>query len=157
MSLKLIKIVLIVIVVVLVLNFTGMLSDEASQKVNNAVEEFKTKINELEYKDKPITEMSLKELSTNISSDIIYLKEDVITDKGLVLSGKGVKTTINPTEEKVLVAEVDATESKAVESMEQLLYSLTGKDINIPKNILEKGNFTIIVENIDDEYNVTFE
>ncbi|WFA09962.1 hypothetical protein [Tissierella sp. Yu-01] len=154
---KLIKVGLIVISVILVLNFTGMLNDEASQKVNNVVDEFKTKINELEYKDKPITEMSLKELSTNISSDIIYLKEDVITDKGLVLTGKGIKTTINPTGKKVLIAEVDATESKAVESMEELLYSLTNKEIKIPEKILEKGNFTITVENINDEYNVSFD
>lgn len=157
MKLKLIRTAIIVIAVILVLNYTGMLNDEASQKVGNAVEEFKTKINELEYKDKPITDMSLKELSTNISSDIIYLKEEVITEEGVVLTGKGIKTTIDPTGEKVLVAEVDSTESEAVESIEKLLYSLTDKDIKIPKKVLDKGNFTIIVEKSNDEYNVRFE
>lgn len=153
---KLIKTALIVIAVILVLNYSGMLNDKASQKVDNAVDEFKTKINELQYKDRPITDMSLKEISTSISSDIKYFKEEVITEEGLVISGKGIKTTINPSAERVLIAEVDATESQAVESLEKLLYTLTSKNIKIPDEILEKGNFSIIVEKIDDEYNVRF-
>lgn len=154
---KLIKLAIIVALVVLVLNYSGMLNEDTSIKVDKAVESIKTKINELEYKDKPLTDMTLKEISENISNDINYLKEDVITDDGLVLSGEGIKTTINPTGQKVLEANVDATNLKAVESIEKLLFTLTKQEIKIPNSILEKGNFTVIVEKIDGEYNISFE
>ncbi len=100
--------------------------------------------------------MSLKELSSNISSDIKYLKEEVITDDGVKLSGKGLTVTINPKKDKILVAQVDATETKAVESIEKLLYDLTKKDIKIPDEFLKKTNLNIVVEKIDGEYNVKF-
>ena len=101
--------------------------------------------------------MSLKELSSNISSDINYLKEEVITKDGVKLAGKGLSVTINPTEDKIIVAQVDSSESKAIESIEKLLYNLTKKDIKVPEELLEKGNFTVVVEKVDGEYNVKFE
>ena len=153
---KLIRLAILVIAVILVLNYTGMLNDKTSKKVDNAVEEIRTRLNKLEYKDKPLTDMTLKEISTNISADINYLKEDVITQDGLVLKGKGLKTTINPADDKVLVAEVDGTEAKAVESIEKLLSSLLKNDIKIPDEILERGNFTLVVEKVDGEYSVAF-
>ena len=153
---KLIKLAAIVIVVILVLNSFGMLNDETSKKVDNVVKNVKTKINELEYKDKPLTDMSLKELSSNISSDINYLKEDMVTEDGLVLSGKGLIATINPTGDKVLVAEVDSSESQAIKSIEKLLFNLTKKKIQIPESMLEKGDFSVEVEKIDGEYNIRF-
>lgn len=154
---KLIKLAIIVALVILVLNYSGMLNENASIKVDKAVENIKTKINELEYKDKALTDMTLKEISENISYDINHFKEDVITDDGLVLSGEGIKTTINPSRPRVLVSDVDATNLKAVESIEKLLFTLTKQEIKIPNSILEKGNFTVIVEKIDGEYNISFE
>jgi len=153
---KLIKVVMVAIVVILILNYSGMLNDDTSRKVDDAVEDVKTKINELEYKGKPLTDMTLKELSQNISGDVTHLKSEVISDDGLVLSGEGIKTTINPKGERVLIAEVDATNSKAVESIEKLLSNLTKQEIKIPENILEKGNFTVVVEKIDGKYNIRF-
>lgn len=154
---KLIKIVVFIIIIVLVLNFLGMLNPETSKKVDNAVEITKVKINEIQYKDKSITDMTLNELSSNISSDINYLKDEVITDDGIKLSGKGLSVIMNPTKDRVLVAEVDTSESKAVESIENLLYILTKKDIKVPKELLDMGNITIVVEKIDGEYNIKFD
>ncbi len=154
---KLIKMGLFVIVIILVLNAFGLLNSETSKKVDNAVEITKVKISEFKYKDKSITDMSLKELSSNISSDINYLKEEVITKDGVKLAGKGLSVTINPTEDKIIVAQVDSSESKAIESIEKLLYNLTKKDIKVPEELLEKGNFTVVVEKVDGEYNVKFE
>jgi len=153
---KLIRLAIIVIAVILILNYSGMLNEDVSVKVDNAVEDVKTKLNELEYKDKPIKDMTIEEISTNISSDIKYLKEDVITEDGIVLKGEGIKTTINPTGDIFLIAEVDSSESKAIESIEKLLFNLTKKEIKIPEAMLEKGNFTVIVEKIDGEYNIQF-
>lgn len=153
---KLIRTLFIIVAVILFLNYSGMLNDDASKKVDNIVEDLKTKINELEYKDKLLTDMTLKEISNNISADIKYLKEDVISDDGLILKGDGIKTTINPTAEIVLKAEVDATKVEAVESIEKLLYNLTKMDIKIPQEVLEKGNFTILVEKVDGEYSISF-
>lgn len=154
---KLIKTVVFIIIIVLVLNFLGMLNPETSKKVDNAVEITKVKINEIKYKDKSITDMTLNELSSNISSDINYLKDEVITDDGIKLSGKGLSVIMNPTKDRVLVAEVDTSESKAVESIENLLYILTKKDIKVPKELLDMGNITIVVEKIDGEYNIKFD
>lgn len=153
---KLIKLGVTVIIIILIFNALGMFNHETSEKVDNAVEITKVKINEFKYKDKPLVEMSLKELSSNISSDINYLKEEVITEDGVKLSGKGLSVTMNPTKDKILIAEVDATESKAIESIEKLLYNLTKKEIKIPDEFLEKGSFTVVVEKIDGEYNVKF-
>lgn len=154
---KLIKTVVFIIIIVLVLNFLGMLNPETSKKVDNAVEITKVKINEFKYKDKSITDMTLKELSSNISSDINYLKDEVITDDGIKLSGKGLSVIMNPTKDRVLFAEVDTSETKAVESIEKLLYILTKKDIKVPKELLDMGNITIVVEKIDGEYNIKFD
>jgi predicted transcriptional regulator len=55
------------------------------------------------------------------------------------------------------VAQVDSSESKAIESIENLLYNLTKKDIKVPEELLENSNFTVVVEKIDGEYNVKFE
>ncbi len=154
---KLIKLAIIVALVILVLNYSGMLNENASIKVDKAVENIKTKINELEYKDKALTDMTLKEISENISYDINHFKEDVITEDGLLLTGEGIKTTINPSGPRVLVSDVDATNLKAVESIEKLLFTLTKQEIKIPNSILEKGSFTVIVEKIDGEYNISFE
>lgn len=154
---KLIKLAIIVALVILVLNYSGILNENASIKVDKAVENIKTKINELEYKDKALTDMTLKEISENISYDINHFKEDVITEDGLLLTGEGIKTTINPSRPRVLVSDVDATNLKAVESIEKLLFTLTKQEIKIPNSILEKGNFTVIVEKIDGEYNISFE
>lgn len=153
---KLIKLGVTVIIIILIFNALGMFNHETSEKVDNAVEITKVKINEFKYKDKPLVEMSLKELSSNISSDINYLKEEVITEDGVKLSGKGLSVTMNPAKDKILIAEVDATESKAIESIEKLLYNLTKKEIKIPDEFLEKGSFTVVVEKIDGEYNVKF-
>lgn len=153
---KLIKLGVTVIIIILIFNALGMFNHETSEKVDNAVEITKVKINEFKYKDKPLVDMSLKELSSNISSDINYLKEEVITEDGVKLSGKGLSVTMNPTKDKILIAEVDATESKAIESIEKLLYNLTKKEIKIPDEFLEKGSFTVVVEKIDGEYNVKF-
>ncbi|MBU5255415.1 hypothetical protein [Tissierella praeacuta] len=153
---KIIKTAIVVVIIVLIFNALGMFNAETSQKVDNAVEMGKIKIGEFKYKDKPIVDMSLKELSSNISSDIKYLKEEVITDDGVKLSGKGLTVTINPKKDKILVAQVDATETKAVESIEKLLYDLTKKDIKIPDEFLKKTNLNIVVEKIDGEYNVKF-
>lgn len=153
---KLIKLGVTVIIIILIFNALGMFNHETSEKVDNAVEITKVKINEFKYKDKPLVDMSLKELSSNISSDINYLKEEVITEDGVKLSGKGLSVTMNPTKDRILMAEVDATESKAIESLEKLLYNLTNKEVKIPDEILEKGSFTVVVEKIDGEYNVKF-
>lgn len=154
---KLIKAAIFVIIVILVLNAFGMLNPETSKKVDDALEVTKIKINEFKYKDKAITDMSLKELSSNISSDINYLKEDIITEDGIKLSNKGLSVIINPTKDKVLVAEVEPSESKAIESIEKLLYNLTKKDIKVPDELLEKGKFTVVVEKINGEYDVRFD
>lgn len=154
---KLIKIAVVVIIVILVLNAFGMLNPETSKKVDNAVNITKIKINDFKYKDKAITDMSLNELSSNISSDINYLKEDIITEDGIKLSNKGLTVIINPTKAKILVAEVDPSESKAIESIEKLLYNLTKKDIKVPNELLEKGKFTVVVEKIDGEYDIKFD
>lgn len=153
---KLIKLGVTVIIIILIFNALGMFNNETSEKVDNAVEITKVKINEFKYKDKPLIDMSLKELSSNISSDINYLKEEVITEDGVKLSGKGLSVTMNPTKDKILTAEVDATESKAVESIEKLLYNLIKKEIKIPDEFLKKGSFKVVVEKIDGEYNVKF-
>lgn len=153
---KIIKFAVIGIIFILIFNALGMFNPETSRKVDNAVEVSKVKISEFKYKDKAIVDMSLKELSSNISSDIKYLKEEVITDDGVKLSGKGLTVTINPKKDKILVAEVDATENKAVKSIEKLLYDLTKKDIKIPDEFLKKTNLAIVVEKIDGEYNVKF-
>ena len=154
---KLIKAAVFIIIIVLVLNSLGMLNPETSKKVDNAVDITKVKINEFKYKDKSITDMTLKELSSNISSDINYLKDEVITDDGIKLSGKGLSVIMNPTKDRVLVAEVDTSETKAVESIEKLLNILTKKDIKLPKELLNKGDITIIVEKTDGEYNIKFD
>ncbi|WP_406242878.1 hypothetical protein ACF3M2_02765 [Tissierella carlieri] len=151
---KLIKFILIGIIFILIFNALGMFNPETSKKVDNAVEITKIKINEFKYKDKPLIDMSLKELASNISSDINYLKEEVITDEGVKLSGKGLSVIINPTKDTILTGKVDATESKAVESLEKLLYNLTKKDIKIPDEFLDKSNFNVAVEKIDGEYNL---
>ncbi|WP_353095079.1 hypothetical protein [Tissierella praeacuta] len=153
---KIIKFAVIGVIFILIFNALGMFNPETSRKVDNAVEVSKVKISEFKYKDKSIADMSLKELSSNISSDIKYLKEEVITDDGVKLSGKGLTVTINPKKDKILVAEVDATESKAVKSIEDLLYDLTKKDIKIPDEFLKKTNLAIVVEKTDGEYNVKF-
>lgn len=153
---KLIKTAITVIIIILIFNALGMFNSETSKKVDDAVETTKNKINEFKYKDKPIVDMSLKELSSNISSDINYLKEEVITEDGVKLSGKGLSVIINPTKDKILTAKVDTTESKAVESIEKLIYNLTKKDIKIPEEFLEKSSFTVIVEKIDEEYDIKF-
>lgn len=153
---KLIKLAVIGIIFILIFNALGMFNSETSEKVDNAVEKTKIKIKELKYKDKPLVEMSLKELSSNISSDINYLKEEVITEDGLKLTGQGLSVIINPTKDRILDAEVDATESKAVESIEKLLSNLIKKDIQIPDEVLDKSSFTVVVEKIDGEYNVKY-
>lgn len=154
---KFIKVAVVVIIVVLVLNLFGMLNPETSKKVDNAVNITKVKINDFKYKDKAMTDMSLNELSSNISSDINYLKEEVITKDGIKLSNKGLAVIINPTNDKVLVADVDPSESKAIESIEKLLYNLTKKDIKVPDEFLEKGKFTVVVEKINGEYDIKFD
>ncbi len=151
---KLIKFILIGIIFILIFNALGMFNSETSKKVDNAVEITKIKISEFKYKDKPLIDMSLKELASNISSDINYLKEEVITDEGVKLSGKGLSVIINPTKDTILTGKVDATESKAVESLEKLLYNLTKKDIKIPDEFLDKSSFNVAVEKIDGEYNL---
>lgn len=151
---KLIKFILIGIIFILIFNALGMFNPETSKKVDNAVEITKIKISEFKYKDKPLIDMSLKELASNISSDINYLKEEVITDEGVKLSGKGLSVIINPTKDTILTGKVDATESKAVESLEKLLYNLTKKDIKIPDEFLDKSSFNVAVEKIDGEYNL---
>jgi hypothetical protein len=153
---KLVKFILIGIIFILIFNALGMFNPETSEKVDNAVETVKIKISEFKYKDKPLIDMSLKELSSNISSDINYLKEEIITEEGVKLSGKGLSVIINPTKDIILNAKVDATESKAVESIEKLLYNLVKKEIKVPDEFLEKSSFTVIVEKIDGEYNVKF-
>ena len=153
---KFVKFILIGIIFILIFNALGMFNPETSKKVDNAVETVKIKIGEFKYKDKPLIDMSLKELSSNISSDINYLKEEVITEEGVKLSGKGLSVIINPTKDIILNAKVDATESKAVESIEKLLYNLVKKEIKVPDEFLEKSSFTVIVEKIDGEYNVKF-
>lgn len=154
---KIIKIAIIVIIVILVLNSFGMLNPETSKKVDNAVKSTKVKVNDFKYKDKAMTDMSLNELSSNISSDINYLKEEVITKEGVKLSNKGLTVVINPTKDKILVAELDPTEAKAIESIEKLLYNLTKKDIKIPDELLDKGKITIVVEKINGEYDIKFD
>ncbi|MDR7855787.1 hypothetical protein [Tissierella sp.] len=154
---KLVKLAVLVIIIILILNSLGMLNLETSKKVDEAVETTKIKISELKYKDTPITEMSLKELSSNISSDITYLKENVITEDGLKLSGKGLDVMINPTKERILSAQVDTAESKSVETIEKLLYNLTKKEIKVPDELLEKGNFSVVVDKIDGEFSVKFD
>lgn len=154
---KLIKLGVTLIVIILIFNALGMFNAETSKKVDDAIDVTKVKISEFKYKDKPIVDMSLKELSSNISSDINYLKEEVITEDGVKLSGKGLSITMNPKKDIILIAEVDATETKAVESLEKLLYNLTKKEIKIPDEFLEKGSFTATVEKIDGEYNVKFD
>ncbi|WMM24494.1 hypothetical protein RBU61_16405 [Tissierella sp. MB52-C2] len=153
---KLVKFILIGIIFILIFNALGMFNPETSEKVDNAVETVKIKISEFKYKDKPLIDMSLKELSSNISSDINYLKEEIITEEGVKLSGKGLSVIINPTKDIILNAKVDATESKAVESIEKLLYNLVKKEIKVPDEFLEKSSFTVIVEKTDGEYNVKF-
>lgn len=154
---KLVKTAVLVIIVILILNSFGMLSPETSKKVDNAVEITKVKINEFKYKGKPLTEMSLKELSSNIVSDITYLKEEVITDEGLRLSGKGITILVSPSNDRTFYAEVDASETKAVEAIEKLLSNLIKTEIKIPEDVLEKGDFVVMVEKIDGEYNVKFD
>ena len=154
---KIIKIAIIVIIVILVLNSFGMLNPETSKKVDNAVKSTKVKVNDFKYKDKAMTDMSLNELSSNISSDINYLKEEVITKEGVKLSNKGLTVVINPTKDKVLVANVDPSESKAIESIEKLLFNLTKKDIKVPDEFLEKSKFTVVVEKINGEYDIKFD
>ena len=156
-KLKLIKVAVIGIIIILLLNSYGMLSKKNTIKVDEAVETVKTKINEMEYKDKPITDMTLKELSSNISTDITYLREDVLTEEGLVLSGKGLKTTINPTKDKILVAEVDSSEPEAIASIEKLLFNLTNQEMKIPPSVLEKDQFIVTVERIDGEHDISYE
>lgn len=154
---KLIKSIVFVIIIILVLNYLGMLNPETSKKVDNAVEITKVKINEFKYKGKNLTDMSLKELSSNIISDINHFKEEVITDDGVKLSGKGLTVVLSPTKDRILYGEVDPSDPKAVESIEKLLYNLTKKDIKVPKALLEKGNFTVVVEKNNGDYNVKFD
>ncbi len=153
---KLIKFGITVIIIILIFNVLGMFNAETSKKVDDAIDITKVKISEFKYKDKSIVDMSLKELSSNISSDINYLKEEIITEDRIKLSGKGLSITMSPKKDIILIAEVDTSESKAVESLEKLLYSLMKKDIKIPEEILEKSSFTVMIEKIDGEYNVKF-
>lgn len=154
---KIIKFIVIGVVFILIFNALGMFNTETSEKIDNAVEISKIKISELKYKDKAIVDMSLKELSSAISSDISHLKEEMITEDELKLSGKGLSIKANPRDKVFLEAEVDATESKAVESIEKLLSNIVKKDIKIPEKILEKNSFTVVVEKIDGEYNIEFD
>lgn len=153
---KIIKVAVVAIIIILLLNSFGFLSKKNTIRVDEAVETVKTKINEMEYKDKPITDMSLKELSSNISSDITYLKEDVLTDDGIVLKGKGIVTTINPGDDIFLVAEVDPSEPEAIESIEKLLSNLTMRDIKIPEVMLNRDSFTVTLEKINGEYSIRY-
>ena len=153
---KIIKVAVIGVIIILLLNSFGMLSKKNTIKVDEAVETIKTKISEMEYKDKPIKDMSLKELSTNISTDITYLKEDVLTDEGVVFKGKGLVTTINPGDDIFLVAEVDPSEPEAVESIEKLLSNLTMAEIKIPEVMLNRDSFTVTLERIDGEYSIRY-
>ena len=153
---KIIKVAIVAIIIILLLNSFGLLSKKNTIRVDEAVETVKTKISEMEYKDKPITEMSLKDLSTNISTDITYLKEDVLTDDGVVFKGKGIVTTINPTDDLFLVAEVDPSEPEAVESIEKLLSNLTMRDIKVPEVMLDRDSFTVTLIKIDGEYSIRY-
>lgn len=153
---KIIKVAVIAVIIILLLNSFGLLSKKNTIRVDEAVETVKTKINEMEYKDKPIIDMSLKELSSNISTDITYLKEDVLTEDGIVFKGKGIVTTINPTEDIFLVAEVDPSEPEAIESIEKLLSNLTMRDIKIPEVMLNRDSFTVTLEKINGEYSIRY-
>lgn len=153
---KIIKVAIVAIIIILLLNSFGLLSKKNSIRVDEAVETVKTKISEMEYKDKPIIEMSLKELSSSISTDITYLKEDVLTDDGIVFKGKGIVTTINPGDDTFLVAKVDPSEPEAVESIEKLLSNLTMRDIKIPEIILGMDFFTVTLEKVNGEYSIRY-
>lgn len=154
---KLIKLAILVVIIILIFNWLGLFNTETSEKVNNAVDMSIGKINELKYKGENITEMSLKDLSANILSDINYIKDSTITKEGIKLTNKGFSAIISPTKDEVVKATIDPANSEAVASIEKLLSNVTNKDIKIPEKMLEEKEIEIVVVKEDGEYKVRFE
>lgn len=153
---KLIKLAVIVIIVVLVLNFFGMLNPETSKKVDDAVSTTITKINNIEYKGNKLTEMSLKDISSNLTKDITYLKEEIETNEGVKLKGENLEVHITPTKDRVITAKLDASDTKAVESIEKIIKEFTGKSYKIPKEQKELGKINLYLQKTEDGYEVKF-
>lgn len=151
---KLIKSAIIIILAALLFNEMGLFKPEVSEKIDKTVENTKEKINEIKYKDKNLTDMSLKELSGHITKDITDLKEDIITENGVKFKSKGLSVNITPKEDIILQAKVSPKEGKSVELIEKLISNLIKKDFKVPEKHLDKTNFTIKIEKIKDEYKI---
>ncbi len=151
---KLIKAIIFVIVVVVALNYLGLLEPDFGKKVDKAVEGAIEKVNNIEYKGKKLTEMSIKEIADNVTSDINYLKEEVVTEDGIKLGNKGLKVELTPNKDRVLLATVDTTNSEAVKALEELVTNLTGKEYKIPAEKLGLDELKLVVEKVDGSYQV---
>lgn len=153
---KIIKLAIFVVLVIVVLNYFGLLNPDFSQKVDTAVETTLDKVNNIEYKGKKLTDMTLKEIAANVKSDIEYITEEVVTEDGIKLSGKNLKVLVTPTQPILLQAELDAADTGAVESVEKLIKDFTGLDYKIPEETKAKGNLHMYVEKTDGEFAVKF-
>ena len=154
---RLIKLAIIVVLIALVFNWLGFFNSETSEKIDSAVDITIDKINSLKYKGENLTDMSLKDLSTNILSDINYIKDSAITEDGISFWNKGFSATINPDKEEVLKASIDTTNADAVASIEKLLSNVTNEDIKLPDKVLNEKEIEVVLEKDNGQFKVKFE
>jgi len=136
------------------MNWLGFLNPDVSQKVDRATEKTVEKLSEIEYKGKPVEDMTLSELAGNIKTDIKELDNVKITKEGVKFHGGSLEGEINLKKEDLMVIRLDTKNKDDVKTAEKLITNILAKKYELNEDEIKEGKVEIKIVNKDNELSV---